>query len=122
VQVLATFVDSLDKGSDQKMVSRHREWEKLIQAERLALAKSAGGNRGGQAECSGSVRTLLPETSPWGRLYVGIFSATVLVIPLVEGVSLLQAHDLIRETSKHPRFKELYSLPSYDKCWYRVPR
>lgn len=56
LQVLAAFVNSLDKGSDQKMVSRHREWEKLIQAERLALAKSSSENRGGPAESSGLVR------------------------------------------------------------------
>lgn len=55
-QVLAAFVDSLDKDSDQKMVSRHREWERLVQVERLALAKAESGNRGGPAECSGSVR------------------------------------------------------------------
>ncbi len=55
-QVLAAFVESLDKGSDQKMVSRHREWEKLIQAERDALAKATQVNRGDPAEWCGRVR------------------------------------------------------------------
>ncbi len=55
-QVLTAFVESLDKGSDQKMVTRHREWEKLIQAERDALAKATQVNRGGPAECCGMVR------------------------------------------------------------------
>ncbi|CAL8460769.1 g300 [Coccomyxa elongata] len=85
-KVLAAFVESLDKGSDQKMVSRHREWEKLIQAERDALAKASQVNRGDPAEWCG------------------------------------MAQDLVSKTAEHPRFKDLYSLPSYDKCWHRIPR
>ena len=40
-QVLAAFVDSLTADSDVRMVERHIEWERLVQAEREALAAAA---------------------------------------------------------------------------------
>ena len=40
-QVLAAFVNSLTADSDVRMVERHIEWERLVQAEREALAAAA---------------------------------------------------------------------------------
>jgi hypothetical protein len=109
------------------MVARHIEWERLVRAEREALAAANSGAHGSSpgdpAEPSGQQQGAPAFVSPSLPCQCPCMRFLMHAQRWEEAPCLaLQAWELVRQTAQHARFREAYSLPSYDKCWRRLPR